>query len=97
MAKYNSKVAVFAYLALLVSIVLMVSTAESSLLGNGFGEEQNISIIKCVKVYGAEAGDTCSLITQNLSLPQDFFFQINPNLNCNTIFVGQWLCIDAVF
>ena len=34
MAKYNNKVAVFANLALLLSIVLMVSKAESKVLGS---------------------------------------------------------------
>ena len=67
------------------------------MVADGFGEKKSISLITCVKVYGAEAGDTCSLISNKLSVPEDIFFLINPNLNCDTIFVGQWLCIDAVF
>lgn len=63
----------------------------------GFGEDKSSStIIECFKVYGAEAGDTCSLIIQKLGVPQDSFFKFNPNLNCDAIFVGQWLCTEAV-
>ncbi|MBA0779908.1 hypothetical protein Gotri_004085 [Gossypium trilobum] len=49
----------------------------------------------CVSIYGQQEGDTCFSITQAFNLTFDFFLQINPNLNCDTIFVGQWLCVDG--
>ncbi|XWS13208.1 hypothetical protein CRYUN_Cryun36dG0017800 [Craigia yunnanensis] len=49
----------------------------------------------CLSIYGAEEGDTCFGITQAFNLTTDFFNQINPNLNCDQMFVGQWLCVDG--
>ena len=60
----------------------------------GFGEGKSTGP-ECISVYGAQQGDTCSGIIQKFSLNADFFTAINPNLNCNTFFVGQWLCIDG--
>lgn len=51
---------------------------------------------ECKSVYGAQGGgDTCSAIIQKFTLSADFFSAINPNLNCDNIFVGQWLCING--
>ena len=60
----------------------------------GFGEGKSTGP-ECISVYGAQQGDTCSGIFQKFSLNADFYTAINPNLNCNTFFVGQWLCIDG--
>ncbi|CAI0434420.1 unnamed protein product [Linum tenue] len=49
----------------------------------------------CDKVYGVEAGDTCSSVVEKFELNQDQFLGINPNMNCDSIFVGQWLCISG--
>ncbi|CAN6719280.1 unnamed protein product [Malus baccata var. baccata] len=56
----------------------------------GFGGVK--ATARCQKVYGVEAGDTCNGIMAKFKLTAHFF-AINPNINCNTIFVGQWLCI----
>lgn len=50
---------------------------------------------ECKSVYAAEDGDTCTTIIQKFSLTTDFFGAVNPNLNCDNIFVGQWLCING--
>ncbi|KAH7514727.1 hypothetical protein FEM48_Zijuj11G0121200 [Ziziphus jujuba var. spinosa] len=51
--------------------------------------------LQCLQVYGVEAGDTCSLIVQKLNTTFDIFLSINPNINCDSIFVGQWVCTEA--
>ncbi|KAF3447989.1 hypothetical protein FNV43_RR08696 [Rhamnella rubrinervis] len=94
MAKYSNKVAVFANLVLLFSVVLMISTAQSKLLGIGFGEVKG-TIIECKTVYGVGVGDTCSLVTQMINQSLEAFLAINPNINCDKMFVGQWVCIDG--
>ncbi|MBA0628634.1 hypothetical protein Godav_023329 [Gossypium davidsonii] len=61
---------------------------------DGHGKAKML-IPTCVSIYGQQEGDTCFSITQAFNLTFDFFLQINPNLNCDTIFVGQWLCVDG--
>ncbi|XP_019199599.1 PREDICTED: lysM domain-containing protein ARB_03442-like isoform X2 [Ipomoea nil] len=48
---------------------------------------------ECNQVYGQEFGDTCTSIADKFHLSLDSFLALNPNINCNSIFVGEWLCI----
>ncbi|OAY32641.1 hypothetical protein MANES_13G034200v8 [Manihot esculenta] len=84
----------FFYLALMLSFLLIASIAESrSLLAIGItGEEATPD---CDSVYGVITGDTCFSVTQMFNLTTPFFDSINPNLNCDKLFVGQWLCVDG--
>ncbi|PRQ21050.1 putative LysM domain-containing protein [Rosa chinensis] len=50
---------------------------------------------ECDSVYGIKPTNQCSGIMQAFGLSADEFFAINPNLNCNAIFVGQWICISG--
>ncbi|CAN1292158.1 hypothetical protein LINPERPRIM_LOCUS21442 [Linum perenne] len=49
----------------------------------------------CSTVYGTESGDTCTSVASSFGLSESNFLGMNPNINCATIFVGQWLCIAA--
>ncbi|CAK9141559.1 unnamed protein product [Ilex paraguariensis] len=93
MAQFNSKASKFFNLVLILSLLFMVSMAESRQLGIGFGKAKATPV--CNSVYGAEDGDTCISVAQKFKLSDDFFLKINPNINCDTIFVGQWLCTDG--
>ncbi|KAL4611596.1 hypothetical protein ACB092_08G136300 [Castanea dentata] len=79
----------FHKLMLVISILLIISITKCIQLGSAVGFREGKS------VHGAEDGDTCLGIVKKFSLNADFFTAINPNLNCNPIFVGQWLCIDG--
>ncbi|KAL6200404.1 hypothetical protein ACLB2K_030186 [Fragaria x ananassa] len=58
--------------------------------GDGNGKPE------CDTVYGVKPTNQCSGIMQAFDLSADeLFFAINPNLNCNAIFVGQWICISG--
>ncbi|KAM2708865.1 hypothetical protein EV2_046614 [Malus domestica] len=87
MAKSGNKMATLLNLILVLSLVLMISIAESRKLG-----EEDVA---CDSVYGAEEGDTCESVIQKFQLGADFFPSINPNLNCDNFFVGQWLCTEG--
>ncbi|CAN6571705.1 unnamed protein product [Malus baccata var. baccata] len=88
MAKANNKMATTLNLILVLSLVLMISIAESRQLGKK-GD------VVCESVYGAEEGDTCESVIQKFKLTSDSFLSINPNLNCDNFFVGQWLCTEG--
>lgn len=49
----------------------------------------------CNDVYGAKQGDTCFAVVQKFNLTPAQFNAINPNLDCDQVFVGQWLCIKG--
>ncbi|KAM1324272.1 hypothetical protein TB2_045431 [Malus domestica] len=87
MAKSGNKMATLLNLILVLSVVLMISIAESRKLGE--------EAVACDSVYGAEEGDTCESVIQKFQLGADFFLSINPNLNCDNFFVGQWLCTEG--
>ncbi|OWM91316.1 hypothetical protein CDL15_Pgr000261 [Punica granatum] len=65
-----------------------------ALLVTGFGIlKAEAAGPQCDTVYGVKPGDTCFSITEASKLTESFFLGINPNINCDKIFVGQWLCV----
>ncbi|KAJ9690280.1 hypothetical protein PVL29_012771 [Vitis rotundifolia] len=86
MAKANSK---SLNMIFMLSLLILVSMAESRFLGAKKATPQ------CDTVVGVESGDTCFDIAEKFQLTTEFFNSINPNLNCDTLFVGQWVCVDG--
>ncbi|KAK4355876.1 hypothetical protein RND71_024847 [Anisodus tanguticus] len=78
--------------AMLFSIVLLfllsISMSESS------WNWTNSALI-CSKIYGANIGDTCFSIMQQFSVTSEAFTTLNPNINCDKMFVGEWICLDG--
>ncbi|KAL9456180.1 hypothetical protein AB3S75_005409 [Citrus x aurantiifolia] len=85
----SNKTSVLRSLALVLALLLIVSMAESRTFAGGL----ETSLPTCDSVYGAQEGDTCSDVTEKFNLSTDVFLAINPNINCDAIFVGQWLCV----
>ncbi|KAJ9690277.1 hypothetical protein PVL29_012768 [Vitis rotundifolia] len=86
MAKANNR---SLNLVLMLSLLILVSVVESSFLGAKKATPQ------CDTVVGVESGDTCLDIAEKFQLSTEFFDSINPNLNCDALFVGQWVCVDG--
>ncbi|KAI5660758.1 hypothetical protein M9H77_20081 [Catharanthus roseus] len=86
------------YLSFAFVILFILSMAESRALNGGLGATQTISnqVVVCDKIYGAQSGDNCFSIALQFNLTTEFFASLNPNLNCNHIFIGEWLCVDGV-
>ncbi|KAL6143794.1 hypothetical protein ACLB2K_054489 [Fragaria x ananassa] len=82
-------------LLLVVSLLVMITVAESTRLAVGIAGKK-ASALACNSVYGAEEGDTCSFVAEMFNLSLDTFLAINPNIDCDSFFVGQWLCIEGV-
>ncbi|KAI6703855.1 hypothetical protein NL676_012991 [Syzygium grande] len=53
--------------------------------------------IVCTSVYGVKSGDTCFAVEQMFHLTPAKFEEFNPNLNCEALFVGEWLCTGGFF
>ncbi|KAL3721463.1 hypothetical protein ACJRO7_033891 [Eucalyptus globulus] len=93
MAKIAShKSTIFFNLVSILFFVLMVSVAESRVVGRVATTNRGLV---CDKVVGVNSGDTCLAIAQQSQLSSESFSAINPNLNCDALFVGQWLCISG--
>ncbi|KAK6932480.1 LysM domain [Dillenia turbinata] len=79
---------------LVLSLLLIVSVAESKRIG-AIGFKKAEGTPTCETVYSVVSGDTCSGIQQEFNLTEQFFDAINPNLNCDALFVAQWICVDG--
>lgn len=60
-----------------------------------FFKGTNIENPECRRIYAAQAGDTCESIIELFNLTDQDFNSNNPNLNCDKIFVGEWLCTNG--
>ncbi|CAK9135026.1 unnamed protein product [Ilex paraguariensis] len=94
MVQSNNQAAKLFNLVLILSLPFsIISMAETRQLGIGFGKSESTPV--CNSVYGAQEGDTCTTVAQKFNLTLNFFLEINPNINCDSFFVGQWLCKDG--
>uniref|UniRef100_A0A803NY25 LysM domain-containing protein n=1 Tax=Cannabis sativa TaxID=3483 RepID=A0A803NY25_CANSA len=74
--------------------------ADAKLFGSVFGSKGKTKQLRtpkvdCNQVYGIGQGDTCFAVAQFFGLATQTFNSLNPNLNCTTLFVGQWLCVSG--
>ncbi|KAI6699826.1 hypothetical protein NL676_014150 [Syzygium grande] len=91
MAKITGhKSTIFFNLVLILFFVLKVSVVESGVVGRVPSAKPGLV---CDKVVGVKSGDTCLAIAEQFKLTTEAFHFINPNLNCDALFVDQWLCI----
>ncbi|PKI54143.1 hypothetical protein CRG98_025475 [Punica granatum] len=79
----------FFFLQMAVVLALLV-TGSVGILNAEAAEPQ------CDTVYGVQPGDTCFSVIEASKLTESFFLGINPNINCDKIFVGQWLCVAGI-
>ncbi|XP_021886848.1 uncharacterized protein DDB_G0273701/DDB_G0273221-like [Carica papaya] len=91
----NKTTAMLLNLSFLLSLILIASMAESRLFSFGGFLKPTDKSPECDQVFGARSGDTCFGISQMFNLTQDSFDAINPNLDCDKLFVGQWLCVSG--
>ncbi|CAO2177992.1 unnamed protein product [Urochloa humidicola] len=87
---------------LIASLLVAVSLADARLTihhdvhGVFFvNDVAAVPALSCSKVHGVKVGETCSSVAQAAGLTQDDFLGFNPNINCEKVFVGQWVCLAA--
>ncbi|KAL8234327.1 hypothetical protein R6Q59_020427 [Mikania micrantha] len=84
---------VFSFI-LLLSFALLISMGDSKMtLSN---RVPTVPTLVCDKIYGTQPGDTCFSIIEAFKLTTAAFTAFNPNLNCDKVFAGEWLCLDAI-
>ncbi|KAL5730678.1 hypothetical protein ACHQM5_003475 [Ranunculus cassubicifolius] len=80
-------------LILLFALLIAVSMADASF----FERKPPATTTQCNKAFGARLGDSCFSIQQLFKIEPAIFTAINPNLECNKIFPGQWICTNGEF
>ncbi|KAF8029675.1 hypothetical protein BT93_E2182 [Corymbia citriodora subsp. variegata] len=90
----KSAITFFFQVFLVLSLLLAVTTAENKLI-KGVRILAANSAPECDTGFAVRVGDSCSSVAEIFSLTSDFFNSINPNLDCNSLFVGQWLCVQG--
>jgi hypothetical protein len=46
-------------------------------------------------VHGVQERETCFTVAQAAGLTLKQFISFNPNIICEKLFIGQWICVDA--
>ncbi|KAL5754085.1 hypothetical protein ACOSP7_022316 [Xanthoceras sorbifolium] len=86
-ANTNRDTSIFFNLVLIFSLLLfIVSMAE-----NGFLKAKPTP--QCNTVVGVASGDTCYDLAKQFKMTTELFYVVNPNINCDALFVGQWVCV----
>ncbi|MCD7472369.1 hypothetical protein HAX54_013593 [Datura stramonium] len=84
--------------ALLVFITFLLILTTPSLGGrilisnNGTSSQ---AIPTCTAVYNVDTGIICDNIIKSFDLKAEDFSSLNPNLNCDDLFVGEYLCLNG--
>jgi hypothetical protein len=55
-----------------------------------------VPVLTCNKAYGVKERETCFAVAEATGLSLKKFRSFNPNINCRSLFIGQWVCLDAV-
>ncbi|KAF7038107.1 hypothetical protein CFC21_048331 [Triticum aestivum] len=78
----------------ILQLICMCSSGQMCMHFAGYAAKA-VPALACNKVNAVQTGDTCSSIADGAGLAQEDFLGFNPNINCEKIFLGQWVCLDA--
>ncbi|CAL4947102.1 unnamed protein product [Urochloa decumbens] len=96
MANHRAAALLIASLLVAVAIADARLTIHHDVHGAFFvNDVAAVPALTCRKVHGVKTGETCSSVAQGAGLTQDDFLGFNPNINCEKVFVGQWVCLAA--
>ncbi|XAR53679.1 hypothetical protein NMG60_11022324 [Bertholletia excelsa] len=92
MATASHKTTMFLNMALILSPLIIISIYE----GRSILDGEYIKSVPSYFTVNRMKRETHALILLRHSIIQlNFFNSINPNLNCDSLFEGQWLCVDG--
>ncbi|XP_062223222.1 uncharacterized protein LOC133922073 [Phragmites australis] len=87
-------------IASLLVAVALAADARLTVHRDAFGayvvaDATTVPSLACSKVHGVQVTETCFSVAQDAGLTQEQFLGFNPNINCEKVFVGQWVCLAA--
>ncbi|KAI4371681.1 hypothetical protein MLD38_010007 [Melastoma candidum] len=100
MASTGKSTAIYIQVLLALALVLLLAACVAGRGSNGLGllvvsTPTTQTPLQCGLVYAVQTGDTCFAIANQASMDTKQFLTINPNLVCDHLFVGEWVCIKA--
>ncbi|KAL3741948.1 hypothetical protein ACJRO7_017429 [Eucalyptus globulus] len=96
MAIVSSKITMAFNLFLVLSLVFTVSTAQRKLMNVDMNDGVPQVGMQCKSLYSVQDGDTCYDLVQTFHLTTSTFELFNQNLDCDNLFIGQWICLNNV-
>ncbi|KAL5818781.1 hypothetical protein ACOSQ4_022623 [Xanthoceras sorbifolium] len=91
-ANRSKATSIFSNFVLIISLLIIISVVESRSLGaDGFLKAKPTP--QCNTVVGVANGDTCYDIAKQFKMTTELFYAVNPNINCDALFLGQWVCV----
>ncbi|ONK76321.1 uncharacterized protein A4U43_C03F26370 [Asparagus officinalis] len=79
--------------ALLFSLALVISLLLICMAEGRIFADETPQTPSCEAIHGVKANETCFSVQQVFKLTPGEFGAINPNLVCDKLFIGQWLCV----
>ncbi|XP_062208618.1 uncharacterized protein LOC133910117 [Phragmites australis] len=96
MANHGTAALLIASLLVAVAVADARLTVHRDALGGYVAmDAATVPALTCSKVHGVQVGETCLSVAQTAGLTQKQFLGFNPNINCEKVFVGQWVCLAA--
>ncbi|KAK1303799.1 hypothetical protein QJS10_CPB11g01012 [Acorus calamus] len=96
MAKANTAIVILNLTVLMLALLLIASDGRMLISTGALDKLAEDTTPICNSIYGVRLDDTCFAISQQFHLTPEAFSSINPNLNCDKMFVGQWLCASGI-
>ncbi|KAI4371689.1 hypothetical protein MLD38_010012 [Melastoma candidum] len=80
---------------LVLALVLESCVAQNRLrIGVPKTPPNKSHLMECGFLYNVKSGDLCHNLIRKFNITMAAFLTINPNLDCQKLFVGQWLCVQ---
>ncbi|PHT43286.1 hypothetical protein CQW23_17311 [Capsicum baccatum] len=89
----NNSINCYFNVALVLTFLLTLSPSLGRMLASN--SEASQAIPTCTTVYNVDTGDTCNSVIKSFDVNAELFSSLNPNLNCNDLFVGEYLCLNG--
>ncbi|KAM3222055.1 hypothetical protein P3L10_021325 [Capsicum annuum] len=89
----NNSINCYFNVALVLTFLLILTPS----MGRVFisNSEASQAIPTCTTIYNVDTGDTCNNIIKLFDLRAKDFSSLNPNLNCDDLFVGEYVCLNG--
>ncbi|KAL1804724.1 hypothetical protein ACET3Z_027792 [Daucus carota] len=78
-----------------LELILVLAFAILLVSGSAEGSGKTDKALSCTSFIDHKDGETCFSIAQEFSLTIDEFMGFNPNLDCDKLFIGEWLCLNT--
>ncbi|KAI4371690.1 hypothetical protein MLD38_010013 [Melastoma candidum] len=96
MASSSKSLTIFVSALFAIALALLLATCMAA---SDFSSlevpEADKPLLKCQSTHAVLSGETCFTIAKQFNLTTIELLAINPNIVCDKLLVGEWLCVVA--